>query len=220
VMVNSPWPNVYRILLRVSRTYFRKEWLSRKFTMDGVDDGSGNEEWLAVDTVTWNGSEATLTFDGVTTTNGYLAANTRVESIVEAGTIQTALTAWTITSVSGTYDDTTYPVLLSNLATIADSWTLTFTDATNFTCTGAVTGAVTGGSIGGGDYAPDNSDFTGNPYFDIKDAGWGGTWANGDTITFTTNPAAYPVWLKQDVPAGANSLSANSVRFAISGESA
>jgi CRP/FNR family transcriptional regulator, cyclic AMP receptor protein len=31
-MVNSPWPNVYRILLRVSRTYFRKEWLSRKFT--------------------------------------------------------------------------------------------------------------------------------------------------------------------------------------------
>jgi hypothetical protein len=45
-MVNSPWPNVYRILLRVSRTYFRKEWLSRKFTKkSGPTISAEPENW-------------------------------------------------------------------------------------------------------------------------------------------------------------------------------
>ncbi len=202
---------------------FRNGDLVRISDMDGVEDTSGNEEWLRLDDTTgvsWNGDEATLTFEaGATLANPYVAANTRVTSIIEPADIDTSLTAWTETSASGTYDEAGSPVALSSIGTIEQAWTLTFTDATNFTVTGDTVGSVGGGSIGGGDFAPDNADFS-EPYFTLLDAGWAGTWANGDTITFSTHPAAAPFWLKQVVPAGSASLSANSVRFAISGESA
>ena len=203
-------------------TIFRNGDLIRISDMNGVDDVSGNEEWIRLDDtsgVSWNGDEATLSFEaGVTLANPYVAANTRVTSVIEPSDIGTSLIAWTETSASGTYDESTYPVILNNIGTVEQNWTLTFTDAINYTVVGDTLGSVGSGSIGGGDFYPDNADFS-EPYFTLEDLGWAGTWANGDTITFSTHPAAFPAWLKLMVPPGAASLSANSVHFAISGES-
>ena len=87
-----------------------------------------------------------------------------------------------------------------------------------FTCTGSATGAVSGGAIGG-DFAPNNPDF-GKPYFTLRTAGWGGTWAADETMIFTTVPAAEPLWFKQVVPAAASIVAGNSFEIAIDGQTA
>jgi hypothetical protein len=38
--------------------------------------------------------------------------------------------------------------------------------------------------------------------FTLRAAGWGGTWAAGNTITFHLHPSAQGIWLKEVVPAG------------------
>ncbi len=188
-----------------------------------VDAGSGNTEFLRLDATTgvsWAGTVATLTFEaGAQLANGFLAAETRVASVVEPSDIAASSDGWGESSASGTYDETTYPPVTDSIGSIEQTWTISFSDATNFSCTGDTVGSVGSGSIGGGDFAPNNADFS-KPYFTLTDAGWGGTWANGDTITFTTHPAATAVWQKRTVPAGASSLSGDKVIIAISGESA
>ena len=188
-----------------------------------VDAETGSVEFLRLDAssgVSWNGNKATLTFEsGVTLANGYLAANTRVASVVEPSDIQASYDGWGESSASGTFDETTYPPLLDSIGSIEQSWTITFTDATNFSCVGNTVGSVGSGSIGGGDFTPNNTDFS-KPYFTFQDSGWGGTWTSGDTVSFSTHPAATAVWQKRTVPAGASSLSGDKVIVAISGESA
>lgn len=192
-------------------------------SQDGVTNPVGTTEFLLLDATTgvsWNGDKATLTFDsGVTLANSYVAADTRVGSVVIPSTVGVTFDTWAESSGSGTYDETTYPPVLDAISSVEQDWTLTFSDATNFTCSGDTIGSSGSGSIGGGDFAPNNADFAA-PYFTLTDSGgWGGTWANGDTVSFTTHPASVPIWLKRTVPAGADSLSGNKVVPAISGES-
>jgi hypothetical protein len=201
---------------------FQNGDLIRVSSQDGVDNPTGETEFLRLDAssgVSWNGDKATLTFDtGVTLANSYTAASTRIASVIEATNIEVTFDGWGESSANGTYDETTNPPVLDAIGSIEQNWTITFTDATNFTCVGDIAGSIGSGSIGGGDFAPNNSDFS-KPYFTLADAGWAGTWANGDTVSFTSHPASSPVWLKRTVPAGANSLSGNKVIPAISGES-
>lgn len=209
---------------------FQNSDLIRISNKDGVDDASGNVEFLRLDGaagVTWNGDKATLTFAaGQSLQSGYSAANTRVASVIEPSDVEGAWDNWSGSTVAGTYDGaapTTPPTanqpLMDSIGAIEQTWTITFSDANNFTCVGDVVGDVGGGSIVGGDFAPNNPDFN-KPYFTLPAIGWGGTWAVGETITFRTHPAAIPVWWKRIVPAGANSLSADKVVVAITGESA
>lgn len=203
---------------------FQNSDLIRVSNQDGVNDNTGKEEWIRLASsggVTWNGDQATLTFvSGTVLANAYTATTTRVASVIEAGTIQPTVTGWSETSASGTYNEGTHPVIPNSIGTIKETWTLTFTNATSYTVIGSMVGSVGTSSIGGGDFAPDNPNFTSHPYFTLKDAGWGDTWAPGDTIIFSTTPSAYPIWLKHIVPAGANSISGNAMRYAIAGESA
>ena len=190
---------------------------------DGVDDASGNVEFIRLADpggVSWNGDKASLTFaDGQALLVGYAAANTRVASVIEPADVTAQVDGWTESSVAGTFDETGHPVITDSIGTVEQTWTITFSDATNFSCVGDTLGSAGGGSIGGGDFAPNNPDFS-RPWFTLPNAGWGGTWASGDTLTFTTYPAAIPVWWKRIVPAGGNSLSADKVVVAITGESA
>ncbi|HAT48856.1 MAG: hypothetical protein HQL07_03860 [Nitrospirae bacterium] len=217
-------PSVIVITEAGADAIFQDGDLIRISNQDGVNDNTGKEEWIrlaASNAVSWNGDQATLTFlAGNVLANAYAATSTRVASVIEAGTIQPTVTGWSEISASGTYNEGTYPVVPNSIGTIKETWTLTFTNATNYTVQGSVVGSVGTGSIGGGDFAPDNINFTGHPYFTLKDAGWGGTWASGETIVFSTTPAAYPLWLQHIVPAGANSISGNAMRYAIAGESA
>ena len=202
---------------------FQNGDLIRISSQDGVDSPTGETEFLRLDAssgVSWNGNKATLTFEsGVTLANGYTAANTRVGSVLETADIEVSFTGWGESSASGTYDEATNPPVPDAIGSIEQTWTISFTSSTNFTCVGDIVGTIGSGSIGGGDFAPNNSDFS-KPYFTLASAGWAGTWANGDTVSFTSHPAASAIWLKRTVPAGANSLSGNKVIPAISGESA
>lgn len=154
------------------------------------------------------GNVATVELEsGEQVANAYTTSNSYGAGSINAGDIEPSSSAWTETSAAGTYDEATYPVVMYNDGTEYDTWTITFTSATNFTCTGTNEGSVGTGNIGG-DFSPTNAD-TGQPYFTIDKDGWGGIWASGDTVTFTTSPAAIPIWIKEVVPASTAAVNNN-----------
>ncbi|MBF0189788.1 MAG: hypothetical protein HQL99_01400 [Magnetococcales bacterium] len=195
--------------------------ISDKTSVEAV---SGNTEMLRLNTVNgvvWNGTLATLTLAAGTTLGfNYAAASTRVASVLEADDIHATISGWQESTSSGTYDESQHPVVCDHIGTVEETWTLTFSNATQFSCAGNSVGTVGSGSIGSA-FAPNNPDFS-RPYFTVSGGSppWGGTWASGDSITFATHPAAIAIWEKRTVPAGANSRSGNKVIVAISGESA
>lgn len=181
--------------------------------------GAGNEEWKTLTNVVYGGSYATLSFTGSPLVNGYATGNTLVSSVLEAASVVGSFSGWTETSAAGTYNEgAAGNVVAHNKGAIQQIWTLTFTSPTAFNVAGDTVGALAAGSVAA-DYAPLNP-ATGTPYFTIKAAGWGGTWAINDTVSFTTSPAAVPVWYRREVPAGAASLANDYASLAIQGESA
>lgn len=100
-------------------------------------------------------------------------------------------------AISANYNDSLYPILITNNGAIQERWALVFTDATNFRCVGEYSGQIGLGNINA-DYAPINP-VTGVPYFTIKKEGWGAGWANGNVLRFNTIAATYPVWVIRTV---------------------
>jgi len=190
---------------------------------DGVFDGVGliitdgdNTVNLSVNGVpSWDGNTATVQLSGSLGYN-FPQTTTVVSTVVDLGTIETSSDSWTENSSSGTYDETTYPVVLYNVGSVTDAWTLTFSDANNYSVSGARTG-----SVGSGDISSDCRPANGSSYyFKIDASGWGGSWAIGDTVTFNTVHAGKAFWVKQIVPGGVASYSNNVVDLAWNGESA
>lgn len=145
------------------------------------------------------GAQVTITLAG-TLANAYTtAARTRVASVLSLGDIACSVDNWVETG-AGTYDEATYPVLCDNLGTVEQTWTLTFTDATTFSVSGDTVGSVGSGSVGT-NFAPVNSAAS-KPYFTLRAAGFGGTWAAGNTIVFQTHPSKAPFFARWNVPAG------------------
>lgn len=181
-------------------------------------DGSGNEEWATISGApSAAGNVITLTL-AAALANSYVATTTKVSTVYEPGDVACAVSNWS-ESGSGTYNESTYPLLMDNIGTIYQNWTLTFTSATEFTLSGDTLGAgVATGNVST-NFAPTNPNFS-KPYFNLRALGWGGTWTTGNTITFRTSPASIPLWYKRVVPAGAASLSGNSAIVAVDGESA
>ena len=179
-----------------------------------LDDGSNEANVDVVGTPSWVGNTATFTISGELGYN--FDTDTVVSTVVDLGDIETSSDSWTETSSAGTYDESTYPLVLYNVGTVTDSWTLTFSDATNFSVTGTITGSVGSGDINS-DFQPSNGS---SYYFKIDKDGWGGTWADGDTVTFDTVHAGKGLWAKEVVPAGIASKSNNTIRLDWKGESA
>lgn len=180
---------------------------------------SGNEEELTISGApTVSGVDVTIT----TTTplaNGYTAGLTYVSSVYyPSADLACTVDNWTETSAAGIYNETTYPVLGDNIGTAEQTWTLTFTDATNYTVVGDTLGSVGSGTIGT-DFAPSNPAVS-KPYFTLRSAGWAGTWAAGNTIVFQTHPPAIPIWETRVVPAGAASMAGNGITAVLEGETA
>ena len=198
--------------------------ISDKLTVDAV---TGNAEFIrlaASNAVSWNGTKATLTFDaGQTLTNSYVAASTRVAAVWEAGTIRGAVDTWARSTAAGTYDgwngtnDQPTIVTTDAIGSIEQTWTITFTSASAFTCVGDTVGSVGGGN-NTTDFEPNNADFS-RPYFTLPFSGWGGTWASGEMISFKTHPASVALWQKRIIPVNTGSLSGDKVIIGVSGES-
>jgi hypothetical protein len=181
--------------------------------------GAGNEEYATITGAPGvSGDLITLNLTAGLT-NGYSNATpTYVSTVWEPGDVACSSAWGTETTTLGTYNESSYPLILDNLGTIEQLWTLTFTSATAFNASGNTVGPITAGATTT-NYIPVNP-ATGKPYFTLQSAGFGGTWATNDTITFTTHPASIPLWYRRVIDAGANSLSGNKVIVAVDGESA
>lgn len=199
--------------------YFKAGDTIRISDKTSVTSETGNTEYatIAAGGVSYAGDVATLTLDAALV-NSFSAANTRVASVIEAGTVQGTVSGFTVTSAGGTFNNTDYPIVVDSIGGIRQNWTLTFTTATAFNLTGDVVGNIGSGNVGS-NLQPVNPNLS-KPYFVLPTAGWGGTFTAGDTVTFTTSPATIPLWYNRIIPAGANSLAGNSVVVGVEGESA
>jgi hypothetical protein len=184
----------------------------RIYISDGV-----NEEYHDNVTISKSGTVVTITLDtGSQLANGY-AAGSVVASCIDVGDVDYDIEDFNVVSASGTYDETDN-IIVDNIGGIHQTWTLTFTGVSNFDCAGSIVGAVGSGSINS-NYSPTNTNFA-RPYFTLNSAGFGGTWAEGDTVVFTTIPRNVPIWFKKVVPALSASYSGNNFDFRILGETA
>ncbi|MDH5637428.1 MAG: hypothetical protein OEZ04_02945 [Nitrospinota bacterium] len=170
------------------------------------DTGNNREEAVISGAPSYAGDQATITLTAGLK-NGYLAADTVVASIYSAGDVKALADNYSVSSAAGTYDDAGNPVIVDHIGSVEQTWTATFTSATAFDVVGDTVGSVGSGAVSG-DFAPTNAD-EGKPYFTIPSAGWGGTWAVGETFTFQTHPCAVPVWYKHTIPPGCAAFSAN-----------
>lgn len=187
--------------------------------MEYPDSGTGNQEYHVINgTPSVNGAQVTMSITGTLANSYTVAAGTRVSVIYKPGTVETSSDTYTKTTTSGTYDEATYPVVLTNVDTVEETWTVTFSDATTFTVAGSWIGSVGGGTTGS-DFEPTNPD-TGDPYFSLPSAGWGGTWANTETLSFKTYDSSVAVAQYEIVPAATSSLSGNRATIVMSCESA
>ena len=145
-------------------------------------------------------------------THNYDAVDTIVGSALVIGDMQARYTrkfvqqAWssvwndepTGSAISANYNDSLYPLQVTNKGSIQERWAIVFTGNETFYCVGEYTGRLAlAGSISV-DYAPLNP-VTGVPYFIIKKEGWGTGWANGNTLRFNTIAANFPVWVIRTV---------------------
>lgn len=184
---------------------------------DKTDPGSaGNEEWLTVSNVvntTGLGMNVTVT---PALTNSY-AIGSKVSSLLPLGDIQANKTGVVVTSSSGTYNQAS--ILLDNVGTIEDTITLTIkANGISFTANSARLGALADGTFAA-NYSVSNPNFSGRNYFTVNSAGWGGTWAQNDTLVFVTHPASAALWQLRVVIPGADAQSNNTTIIAFNGQS-
>lgn len=176
---------------------------------------AGNEEFRIATEVTYAGDIATLTLDAPLD-HGYTSAAGMVASVYLAGDVETTVSSPQATSAAGGVSGA---IAGDSVGTVEQDWTLTFTSATAFNIVGDTAGNIGSGNVGG-TTSPINPAFPGRPYFSIPAGFFTGTFAAGDTVTFTTSPAAIPLWYRQIVPAGASAISGNRVIVGLDGESA
>ncbi|RAH37408.1 hypothetical protein [Halomonas sp. SL1] len=157
--------------------------------------------------------DGTLTFIGQLS-HDYPADETLVSSALIAGDLQARVAnlfdqaTWTNewsddligdeTTVS--YNDTTYPITVTNRGTITERWALIFTSSTTYRVVGESVGEIMSGSTAES-LVPTNPN-TGVPYFTLDAAGWGSGWSAGNVLRFNTVGANAPLWLARTVLQG------------------
>lgn len=135
----------------------------------------------------------------------YPADESRLSGVLYTGTLQARVTAlfaqsawtgvWQDTVIGdpplAQYNDTLYPILVTNEGAYSDRILVKFTGSTAFQVIGEKLGFIATGTINE-DCTPVNS-LTGNPYFTLQYEGWGSGWATGNCLRFNLVGAAYPV---------------------------
>ncbi|MFW6344768.1 MAG: hypothetical protein ACOC0M_00330 [Halomonas sp.] len=95
------------------------------------------------------------------------------------------------------YNDTTYPITVTNRGALQQRWALIFTSTSGFRIVGETVGEIGQGTIHE-ETAPLNPN-TNVPYFRIPAGGWGTGWSAGNVVRFNTIGAAFPVWIVRTV---------------------
>lgn len=176
---------------------------------------TGNAEYRRISAIAYAGDEATLTLaDGL---DYDWAPGAKVASVMEPDDVAASVSV--VTPTGGVTYSAAGNLTVTSLGAIQQTWTITVTDAATgaLSVAGDTLGAVGQGALGA-TLAPANL-AGGGAYFTLLAAGWGGTPANGDTITFTTSPAAIPLWYRRVVPAGSPAIASDPVSVCVEGES-
>lgn len=101
---------------------------------------------------------------------------------------------------TGTYNDVTYPIAVTNRGAITERWALIFTGSSSFRIVGE-----TVGEIGAGDTAsvcqPNNPNEN-VPYFVLQPEGWGSGWSAGNVLRFNTVGTEFGAWIVRTVLQG------------------
>lgn len=92
-----------------------------------------------------------------------------------------------------TYNDVTFPIAVTNDSAIDERWAIVFTAPTTVKVIGEVVGQILSESITNV-IAPINP-VSGEPFFTIDPAGWGGGWAAQNVVRFNTIAATRGLWL-------------------------
>lgn len=164
-------------------------------------------------------------------THNYDAVDTIVGSALVIGDIQARYTrkfvqqAWnsvwndepTGTGISANYNDSLYPIQVTNKGATQERWAIVFTGAEAFYCVGEYTGRLTLAGSTNTDYAPLNP-VTGAPYFTIKKEGWGVGWANGNVLRFNTVAANFPIWVIRTVKQSEPSVLSDQFQIMLRGD--
>ncbi len=114
------------------------------------------------------------------------------------------------------YNNTLYPVAVTNRGSIEERWAMIFTSATEFRVVGETVGQIATGNINT-DLMPINPEME-VPYFELKALGWGSGWATGNVLRFNTAGANYPLWLARTVLQGQATEDHDSFRVQIRGD--
>ncbi|WP_445425167.1 hypothetical protein [Alishewanella sp. HL-SH06] len=156
---------------------------------------------------------------------GSYPAGSVISSVQVLGNMQAAanvlfdMTTWanewsdviTGTAANGNYNELNYPVEVENRSAINERWVIIFTSGTAFRCIGEGVGQIaTGDTLN--DFAPINPN-TNQPYFVIRQQGWGGGWNAGECVRFNTEAAAKPLVLLRAVSAGHSQIEQDSIRL-------
>lgn len=91
------------------------------------------------------------------------------------------------------YNDTLYPLTMTNAGSIQERWAIVFTGSTAFNLYGEYSGLIAQHTTGS-DFSPINP-ITSTPYFTMNYLGWGTGWAAGNVVRFNTIGANTPLWL-------------------------
>jgi hypothetical protein len=179
-----------------------------------IIDGGGTEEYHIINGApSPSGNQITIALTGVLA-NGYSAGSaTKISSIIEPGDVDCTVDGFS-NNGSGTF--VVAGITTDAIGTIEEDWILTFDTPTTYTVRDSAAASVGSGNVGS-DFTPSNPNA--GTYFTLLSANFGGAFVGAETIDFSTHPAAIPVWYRRDVPAGASSLSGNSVIVALDGES-
>ncbi len=155
--------------------------------------------------------------------NGSLDLQARVESLFD-------LTTWNPNiwldglgsgqaAAGATYNDTDYPIEVTNADAITERWALVFTNATTYNVVGETVGVIVTGQSTTVDCAPLNPR-TGQPYFLVRRQGFGGGWATNNAIRFNTVGGLAPVWFARCTLPGTPETEVDSFRYKTIGNAA
>ena len=191
--------------------------------LEDMDDAEHNMEFVTIESISWNGTKATITITEGTQYSYALSYSgetatiyTRICQVIDVGSLVAVVDNLVDVSTGGTLNDA--QIVAHNKGSITDTITVTFTSTTAFTVAGSSGINYGSGSIAV-DFKPINAN-TSSFYFTIPTAAWSGTFIKDDYFTFDIAEAAQGIWAKEVVPQNTSSTSRNSTWFAVCGESA
>ena len=163
-------------------------------------------------------------------THAYPTAGSYVSSALVAGDLRarvsvlfdqvTLTSTWSDSVIgdpaTGTFNDISNPIVVSNSGALTERWAIQFTNTTQFRVIGEHVGVIAQGDTST-DCSPLNP-ASGTPYFTIPALGWGTGWSIGNVLRFNTVGAYFPVWVVRTIQQGPETVPDDSFTLLIRGD--